>query len=355
MATQHFILVAGFNYENDKNPTFLQSCNNRMTRTLEKASAPESMIFTLFDVAGGTVTQSKVDPKTKRRGWTKLQTFTAVTRANYSSFKVGVENHFDTKPAGIMSITDVYKFVEDIGASSDKGTVEELNFFSHGWMGGPILVNSFDPTSDDPSQPRNPNDKDARIFKDFVPPTMDATALVNFNTAFAGDGFVWTWGCSFARAAHVVLSQLFKTSKYRTTPPAKIKDTDKFTLDFSEDAKTPSPTDDFNTIVNTLLPGGKKSGRSYTITVTFKQIKDLFHLELDSAYAAVLASSTNITGIGAMPGTYADTEKNVRLPQMLVPQRMPPYDDDLSATVKFYTTFMGMSLDPENRGYGQFP
>jgi len=352
MAIEHRILVAGFNYENPSNPMFLQSCNNRMTRFLQKGPHPENMVFTLFDVAGGTLQQSKVDPKTKRRDWTKLKTFTPVTTANYSSFKVGQENHFDTKPAGVISVTDVYSFVQDIGNGADKGTVEELNFFSHGWMGGPILVNSFEDDAIAKTPKRDPNDKDART-KDFNDVNMNADARLKFNAAFSGTGFVWTWGCSFARVANIILSRLFSTPLFRRTPWGKLKDTDKFTLDFSDDAKPPSADDDFNAIVK-LLPGGRLSHNSYTVTVTLKQIKDLYLRMINATYTAVLSGQTGISSIGALPGTYADGEKKVPLPQMIVPQSSPPYDDNLSRTIKFYTTYMAVFEDPENRGYGQF-
>lgn len=354
MPVQNFVLVAGFNYENDKNPSFLQDSNNRMTRLLAKAASADDMVFTIFDVGAGKVTQSAVTPPVKKRAVTTLQTFTAVTRANYSRFVVKEQNHFDTKPAGIMSITDVYEFVQKIGAGTDHGTLMELSFFSHGWAGGPILVNSFESTANDPGKPRDPDDKDARIFKDFIAPTMDTTALSNFRAAFASSGIVWTWGCSFVRAGHVVLSQLFKSKKFKSTPPGEIKDTDKFTLDFGEDAKTPSPDDDFNIIANVILPGGKLSGRSYTVTKTFAEIKAAFKSLIDNTYSAKIAAATGATTFGALPGTYADEEKNVKLPLMVVPTKIPPYDDNLTANLTFYKTYMGVKLDPENRGYGTF-
>jgi len=354
MSIQNILLVAGFNYENARNPTFLQSCNNRMARLLEKSRSSTDMVFTLFDVAGGVIMQSQVDPKTKKRSWNEMQRFTGVTTANYSSFVTGKENRFDTNASGVMSITDVYKFVQTIGAGSDKGTVIELNFFSHGWMGGPILVNSIDAAPGDASKPRDPGDKDARRWKDFIAPNMDATALANFRAAFAATGIVWTWGCSFYRAAHIVLSQLFKTSKFRSTPPAKIKDTDKFTLDFSDDDPNP-----FNEIVNEILPGGKRSGRSYTVTVTFLRIKDAFDSLLSDNYSATIATviPSGATTFGALPGTGADYEeldKNVRLPLMVVPTRMPPFSNDFSKSLLFYKNHMTVQFDPEHRGYGAF-
>lgn len=354
MPTQNVVLVAGFNYEDDLDQSFLEECNNRMTRLLAKSSNAADMVFTLFDVGAGTLQKSAVGTKIKKRSWSTLQTFTGVTKANYSAWVKGKQNHFDTKPAGIMSITDVYDFVQTLGAGTDHGTLIELSFFSHGWAGGPILVNSSEPTANDSSKPRNSDDKDARLFKDFIAPTMDTTALSNFRAAFSSSGIVWTWGCSFVRAGHVVLSQLFKTKKFKSTPPGKIKDTDKFELDFGEDEKTPYPNDVFNTIVNDILPGGKLSGRSYTVTKTFLEIKTAFKDLIANTYSTKIAAATGATTFGALPGTYADEEKNVKLPLMVVPTKVPPYDDNLTANLTFYKTYMGVKLDPENRGYGTF-
>lgn len=352
MSVENVLLVAGFNYENVRNPTFLQGCANRMARLLGKATSGADLVFTLFDVGAGVIQQSKTDPATKKRAWTELQRFSAVTTANYSSFVTGKENHFDTSPSGVMSITDVYQFVQAIGGGADHGTVTELSFFSHGWMGGPILVNSFEALSTVPAK-RDPNDKDARTFKDFVAPNMDDKAAGHFGAAFAATALVWIWGCSFARPAHIVLAELFKSSKYRSTPVGRIKDSDKFTLDFS--VSTPTPTaDDLDAIVNIILPGGRRSGRSYTANVTFLDIKNAFDKQIANTYCAKMSAASGAKTFGALPGTYADEEKNVRLPLMVVPTRKPPYDDNLTATLTFYKTYMGVKLDPENRGYGTF-
>jgi hypothetical protein len=353
MATQNVILVAGFNYENANNPAFLDSCNNRMTRLLAKSTAAADMVFTLFDVGGGLVKQSAVNSATKKRAWTNVKTFTAVTTANYSPFVTGQQNHFNQSPAGIMSITDVYAFVQNIGGGADKGTLAELSFFTHGWQGGPILVNTRDPTSLDPTQPRNADDKDARLFKDFIAPTMDTTPLANFKGAFSPTGIIWTWGCSFVRAGHIVLSRLFKTSKFRSTPSGKIKDTDTFDLDFSVSKPTPT-LQDFNSIVNDILPGGTVHGNNYTVTKSFLDIKNAFKTLMANTYSAKISAATGAKVFAALPGTYADQEKGVKLPLMLVPTKAPPYDDNLTANLAFYKTVLGVILDPENRGYGTF-
>jgi hypothetical protein len=355
MAIQHVLLVAGFNYENAGNPVFLQCCNNRMTRLLSKSKSSDDLVFTLFDVGGGVIQQSKVDPVTKKRSWKVLQNLTAVTKANYSKFVTGEENQFDKNPSGVMSITDVYAFVQSIGAGPEKGTVLELSFFSHGFMGGPIIVNSFD-HSGSPTA-RDPNDKDGRRLKDFIAPNMDATALANFRGAFASPAVVWIWGCVFFRALNIILSQIFKTSKFRTTSPGKLKDADRFTLDFSEDDPHPSADDDFNTVVRIL--GGTPSKKSFTKTVSLLDIKTILDEKMTDAYAAAISRvmPAGVTVFAALPGTgtdYEELDKSVRLPLMLVPRRSPPYPNDFSRSVTFYKNYLDSALDPENHGYGAF-
>jgi hypothetical protein len=352
MPIQNVMLVAGFNYENAKNPVFLERCTNRMARMLNSRSTSGELVFTLFDVGGGLIRQSSVDPKTKNRSWIELSRFTPVTTANYSSFVTGQENEFDQNSLGTMSITNVYDFVKDIGAGPNKGTLLELSFFSHGWSGGPILVNSFESKAQ--TTGRDPADKDARLWKDFVTPYMDATELAKFRAAFAATGIVWTWGCAFYRPANIILSRLFKTSKYSSTPPSAIKDTDKFTLNFSEDTTKPRGKADFDDIVNDLLPGGKLSGRSYSITATFRTIKNAFKTLVADTYSTQVAAATGAKTFGALPGTSADYEKSVRLPLMVIPTRKPPYDDNFTPNLKFYKTHLGVQIDPENRGYGAF-
>jgi hypothetical protein len=159
VAIKQVLLVAGFDYEFG-GVSFAELCRNRMGRLINKFPK-DKLIFVLFDVATGRISKNEIkDPKKKdsmkNRQWTTVQSFTAVGPANDSGMVPSRENHFNANPAGIMSITDIYAFVEAIGAGPDAGSVQELSFFCHGWMGGPILVNSSDPTRDDPTQPRDP-------------------------------------------------------------------------------------------------------------------------------------------------------------------------------------------------------
>ncbi len=100
----------------------------------------------------------------------------------------------------VISITDVYAYIEGFAGSGKKSALIELHFLAHAfnimttnYSGGPILLNSLDnPFSPD----RHPLDKDARAAKDFQKPTMDPAV---FSQAFGTDAKSFIWGCNFQR------------------------------------------------------------------------------------------------------------------------------------------------------------
>jgi hypothetical protein len=173
-----------------------------------------------------------------------------------------------------MSITDVYAFVRNIGRT-DPGTVQELNFFGHGWHGGPILVNSLDNST---TAARDPNDKDGRGSKDFRSPNMDAAARGELSSAYAPDGFTWLWGCVFAAAPFQVLHRLLTNRVYQS---GKMKDSDLVKLNFSS-----TQANQFFAAVPSFFPAQRSDG---TFPLSFDRsltdIKDLCQLMIDKGIA----------------------------------------------------------------------
>jgi hypothetical protein len=107
---------------------------------------------------------------------------------------------FNQGPAtqDILSIVDVYRSVR----AAPLGSVLELSFFSHGWIGGPVLVNSFDTLHD--ANRRDSADKDGRAALDYNLIMGDTDGSVSdllhrprFMLAFDPKGFMQTWGCNF--------------------------------------------------------------------------------------------------------------------------------------------------------------
>ncbi|WP_296224239.1 hypothetical protein [Ralstonia sp. UBA689] len=352
MFKKQVVLVAGFDYEFN-GLDFNKLCRHRAKR-LFAANPKDQLRVTLFDIGAGTVTQNEINAK-KQRNWKTLSKFTPVSKSNYSKVVAGHENAFDQNQSGIMSITDVYAFIQKIGAGKEAGTLKELSVFSHGWMGGPVLVNSFDGTASGSSQ-RDANDKDARSDKDFVAPTMPSAALANFRKAFDTSAIVWTWGCSFAKAYNMILHTLFNTSQYKQIPRGKVKPADMFDLEFTEDLGKSDGKERFDEIRG-MLKGGKLqagSPRSYQVSVSFQTILDLYRSDLRDTYSAKIASASKRTTYGALLGTYADIEQGPQDFLMLIPRKVPPYADDFTRVVNFYKHYLGIAIDPEDRGYGTF-
>lgn len=333
---KRYLFVASFDHE-DATHNLSVYCINRIKRILRKtkrADLDPMISFSLLDVKEGKI--KNFDVSGTKRVWTDVSTFTPVTRANYTG------RYFDKSPVGVMSITDVYEFVRNIGRT-DPGTVKELNFFGHGWHGGPILVNSKDNSG---TAARDPNDKDGRSSKDFRSPNMSAAALSELSSAYASDGFTWLWGCVFAAAPFQVLHRLLKNRVYQS---GKLKDSDLIRLDF-----TNTHANQFFASVPSFFPAQRADG---TFPLSFHRslndIKDLCKLMVDAGYCKRIATATNRKCYGALPGTYSDYEKRVRLPLMLVPTSVPPYSDNFRPFLNFYKKHMGLSLDPEGRGYGE--
>lgn len=372
MFKKQAVLVAGFDYE-FTGVDFAAMAGRRLTQ-LDRRSSKDQLKFTLFDVKAGTVRINELGAS-GRRSWTdatKLDTsvtppttvplrFTGVSAANYATTTTGEENHFTKNPAGVMSITDVYEYVQAIGAGRDKGTLVELDFFSHGWMGGPVLVNSFQANPHDPA--RDPDDKDPRLFKDFTAPTMDAAKLTNFGAAFDPAGVIWTWGCSFAKDYLEILTE-FRRKKPKDTPLRKLKDSDTFSLEFVEDLGVKGGKAIFDAVMQDLpggappsspKPGKPVKPRSYTVTKSLADLKTIFKHDMKNyTYSSLIAHAAGVETIGALMGTYADYERGGN-GLMLIPRSVATFKTDFTGILNFYKVILGVAFDPEDRGYGIYP
>lgn len=105
------------------------------------------------------------------------------------SFDHGKPEVKQQRPDG-LSITHVYDWIIAAGKQLP-GRIVELSFFSHGFSGGPVLVNTDDTERGDE---RDPNDHDGRE-KDFNGQNIDVEA---FRKAFRKDtSFCFNSGCNF--------------------------------------------------------------------------------------------------------------------------------------------------------------
>ena len=183
---------------------------------------------------------------------------------------------------------------------------------------------------------------------------MMSSAKENFKKAFSTKGFTWVWGCAFADIFHQVIHRAVNNATYKKAKLAKIKDSEVFSFDFDQRWAD----DNYGMFPSFFPPLGTSGKFPQKFNRNFKQIKEFFSEGRENTYCQMIAKVSKVKCRGALLGTYSDYEKGVKLPLMVVPHRglkfkgKYPYSDDFSRYIKFYTTYMGSSLDPEGRGYG---
>lgn len=341
---KHIILVAGVDYE-FKGVDFRRFCDNRVTRLLRANTAKEDMTFHIYDIRKGEIVTHEVTYAGSKKldKVSRATPYREVTRASYEVVVEDGKTHhyFKDGQTNIMSVLDVYRAVQRVGVEAAH-TLLELSFFSHAWMGGPILVNSHDdgqvmgPTQPAPSLlppgVRDPDDKDPRAPKDFVPPTMDAGARQSFQNAFYRDGYIWIWGCAFPRVVHELLHKMERHPRYRD---AGLTDDVIFTF-------TNLRTEHIDLIEEWL--GLSFPDRS-RIEIAFGALRHLFCLVTRASYTHHIARTARVKTYGAVMGTYSEYDTG-SLPLMNV-------HSGFARHIRFYETYLGFAFDPEGRRYGE--
>lgn len=344
------ILVAGVDYKfQGKGVDFRTICNDRMARLLAANRAKEDMTFRIFDFKSGEVVTHEVTyPAGKKAEKVDRKApFRSISKANYNEEVSGGEKHYKFKDdqTGVMSVLDVYAAVQQIGASAAH-TLRELSIFSHGWMGGPILVNSYPDGFINlpvpgvgppmrfalPAGARDPDDKDARD-KDFMPPNMGAASLKHFQDAFHADGFAWIWGCAFPRPVHQLLTAMEDHRRYRERG---LGDNVVFTFTNLNAAEIEM----LQGWLRRAFPDRRK------VELQFKDLKYFFCRISAESYSQLLATSAGVKVFGALQGTSSGYDKGPR-PLMRV-------DPTFVRHFRFYQNYLGFTFDPEGRRYGVY-
>ncbi|MBO0901166.1 hypothetical protein J1G43_14465 [Cellulomonas sp. zg-ZUI22] len=349
---KQYVLVAGVDYE-FKGVDFRVIADRRRAWLERRNTKKEDLRFVTMDVRSGEVQVRTVTFAGGRRteAVTATKAFTPVTRASYATS--GGHTRFKPNQPGVMGITDVFHRVVTIGAISP-GTVMELSIFSHGWMGGPILVNSTDDRTHEVAVPmpigppvvtlvpvagtsRDPDDKDGRSGLDFRAPTMDTADLDSFRKAFHTDGISWLWGCAFPKVVNHSLWAMQHAPTYRSSGLAE--DTV-----LRLDDVTPDDVASLEDVLHPLL--GTFPSRQ-TITLKFGFLRWAFCAKNQSSYAVALAAATQRPVRAALLGTYAEYDTTGDM-LMNVPAKF-------GAHFAFYKNYLGLPLDPEGRRYGVYP
>ncbi|MFC9126248.1 hypothetical protein ACFT4A_05280 [Streptomyces sp. NPDC057099] len=335
---KHFVLVAGCKLPPKQLP-FRAYCENRVRQHVAANRAKEDLVFQILDVESGeVVVRTFTYPGgTRTESVAAVRSFERVTRAHYNGRLFG-EGHPD-----VMSATDVYAAVRSIGIRAP-GTLMELSFFSHGFAGGPVLVDSMDDGQLEErnaqgqleAQPlgmrRDPEDKDPRP-KDFHQANMGPEELAAFRAAYHPDGINWSWGCAFTPNANEILHHLEHHPDYRSSglPDDKVLVFRTF---------TPSNLAHLNSFLPLSLPDHRK------VEITFGELKRYIRNQILASYGHALAVASGRRTFGALVGTYAEPDHGPR-PLMHV-------NHNFSRHFAFYRNYFSFTFDPERRWYGAY-
>jgi hypothetical protein len=375
-----FFLVAGFEYSN-KGIDFFKMCNGRVRERIAFINrthrSPDSLVagdtilrFLRFRPETGQIqvidrefvegkgikgtfpletdwqplssvgTGDKFDPVT----FVSAGPFRAIDKATDYTKLTDEYPVFAQGPAtsDVMSIVDVYKSVRE----APLGSVLELSFFSHGWIEGPILVNS----SNHSTTPglRDPQDKDGRSHLDFTASMGESTDLkdqlnnAKFMVSFDPKGAMRTWGCNFDIELRVIQQAQKRISRGGVT--------DATVINFHFEDWAPSRY----SVVDpgaTFLPS---SSTQTDIARTFAEVKKFLRKRLGASYALQFAEhSAGITAFGALPGTEGDDEKSgFRMMKVCAKFDPPECPVAFASLFDFYSKQLGIKVD--DRGYGIF-
>ena len=236
----------------------------------------------------------------------------------------------------VISITDVYAYIEGFAGSGKKGTLQEVHFLSHAfnimtsrYSGGPILLNSLDnPFITD----RHPLDKDARAAKDFKKPTMDPAV---FAQAFATGAKIFIWGCNFQRGfIRQFVQQAAKNGKALADGrPMKI-----------------SHSPDWGDATEFRARLSLGSGASVkNVSVDLAKVKQVLKEANQATYMQMLATASGQSVVGAPPGTYADYDGSGSPLRLLhVPMTGDPFrnaTDSFEKVLLFFRDSLNFSFD----------
>lgn len=345
---KYIILVGGYDFANG-GVNFTTIAERRRLDLLRKNPSWQNnadVIFVRFDVRAGKIERNVVNGSS--RTWQEeSSTFTPIVRSQHYK-----DTHLISAETNIMSVTDIYRYIANLGRT-EPGTLYEFSILSHGWFGGPVLLNSFqreEYSTGAKAMERDPTDKDGRT-KDFQIQNMNDDDWNNFTRAFSSDGYYWVWGCLFSRAYFDTLYKIIQTPAYRSKSLGSHADGDTFTITVSQDFV--SKHYQVDPIFFPASPSEK------TFTRSLLDIKKFLKRGLRRSYPGRVALDTGLTCIAAYLGTYSDYERShaghqAINPVMVIPRNMSAYGCDFTSTINFFKAYLGMPEDPENRGYGTY-
>ncbi|MCX5065994.1 hypothetical protein OOJ91_08870 [Micromonospora lupini] len=396
--TKFFVLVAGYDYEGRGSETglaFGTMCTGRVRERIETINGsvgePDALVtvdttlrFLRFSVETGKIEvidrafvagQGVKRTTVAERDWKPLSSvgtgdaFDPAVFASKGPFRaIDVASDYtqldkkqprfkqDGTTSGIMSIADVYRSVHN----APDGSVLEVSFFSHGWIEGPILVNSSNLLRD--PKLRDTTDKDGRASIDFnvtMGEPADGTVtsisrLFRFMASFDPRGVMRAWGCNFDIEVSLLLQVIKRLKKQK----AAVRDDTVIELEFEDKwlarygVVDPGPAPVFFPADQTVK----------SFSRTFGDVKRFVRRRLARGYAfKFVESSPMLAGFGALPGTSGDDERSgffmMRVCERQGKKTGPSNKilecpDGYGLVFRFYKTHLGVEVD--RKGYGIF-
>jgi hypothetical protein len=276
-----------------------------------------------------------------------------------------------------LSVSDIYRYIENLGKSA-KGSLVELHLFSHAYAGGPVFVNTKEFYEWDAAaskwnwfNDKKYLDKDGRK-EDFDSGITIIKNVSDFRAAFADNGFSMVWGCNAYSSPKQIINQTTKSKHYKEM----LKDPDKklLELEFNSDDWDEDTADEFHELVLDTAPysTGNKSEKK-----SLNDIKKILQPILDDTYMKKMAQGTGKDVLGALPGTYTNLDQKyqskfgIRLMHVPLGKDYNDYIDDkdfskgyvdFRAILKFYKDHLGVEFKPDGeydkktygRGYAAY-
>jgi hypothetical protein len=231
-----------------------------------------------------------------------------------------------------ISIDDVYKYMIEIGQTTPQ-SIQEIHFFSHAYIGGPILVNTIK---------YKIIDKDGRQ-EDFSPTTGKISNLNDFRKSFDVNAFSAIWGCNAFRFPKKTIHHIIDDSR-KDYEKAK-KDPNEKLFEFQYDSDWGANEVKFHQLMHDADPpttGNKSEKKSLNDVIAI--LKDI----LDKTYMQANAAASNKDVMGALPGTYADLDKDsqknfgVKIMHIPMGRKFDDFDEEKGKNPKSYINFKGI-------------
>lgn len=354
---RRFIICAAVNYEQPSSELFFNYSQRRAGQLLKGVPRGEDARVDLYDFKSGSVQTRSItwtNGKLTEHRSTK-KPFRPITMDDYIPMPGTAEKFgFKDGRTGVMSILDIYDAIAAIGREQPNN-LEEVSIFSHAYLQGPIMVNSYDdrvvklPAAlqlgtggqayrDIQGTERDPDDMDCRAQYDFTAPTAPPDRLAVMRIAFSSRGRIWTWGCNFDWKANSVLSAVRRAIAGRTDLG------DDTVLVFKNLTKQQLAS--FAEFRQSLKIDRDAMYRTRSCAVTFKGIKQAMWDKISASYAFQAAQGIKVPAIGAIFGTYASFDQGN--PELM------SISADTASNVSLYRKYFGIRTDDEGRNYGVF-